>query len=90
MAQLLSMKAACDRNRSTTIHQGPAKEEKYIEQNDTKFGLPFGFPKYLNSELAWSGSQLSSDQYIYYLTESDKLEINAALASFKGINHSLP
>jgi len=55
-----------------------------VDQDDKKVELPPGFPQYMHSKLAWSGSQLESHQYIYHLTEDDKLEIDTALVSFKG------
>jgi len=55
-----------------------------VDQNHKKFVLPAGFPKYLNSSLAWSGPELGRHEYIYHLTEGDKLEIDKALFSFKG------
>ena len=89
MALAVSMQLTSDYDHCTTNHRDPGKREIHFEQRDTKVDLPSGFPKYLNSDLAWSGSQLSGDQFTYYLTESDKLEIDAALASFKGMNYSL-
>ena len=66
-------------NHLFEIHQADS-----VNRCDPKLELPPGFPKYLDSALAWSGSQLSGDQYVYRFTENDKAEINAALASFKG------
>jgi len=59
-----------------------------VDQHNEKVELPAGFPQYMQSKLAWSGPQLESHQYIYYLTEDDKLEIDKALDYFKGANSS--
>lgn len=46
--------------------------------------LPNGFPKTLNSELAWTGSSFQhSSEYIQMLSEQDVLELERALQHFK-------
>jgi hypothetical protein len=49
--------------------------------------LPPGFPPRLTSSLAWTGSDLRDElNYIYHLSENDKVEIDNALLAFKGTN----
>lgn len=51
--------------------------------------LPSGFPLFLDSELAWSASEIRIEtEHIYHLTHQDKAEIDKALVFFKGQNHS--
>lgn len=46
--------------------------------------LPDGFPKILNSELAWTGNNFQkSSEYIQSLSEQDVLELESALQYFK-------
>jgi len=48
--------------------------------------LPPGFPMFLDSELAWSTSEISGGmEYTYHLTQEDRAEIDNALQSFKGL-----
>lgn len=55
-------------------------------------GLPTGFPRVLESPLAWSGEQFTCDSdYVLRLTESDLNEIDGALQEFKGkLREELP
>lgn len=47
--------------------------------------LPKGFPASLSESLAWDGSQLDSNlTNVYSLTAADAIELDAALATFKG------
>lgn len=47
--------------------------------------LPSCFPQTLEGELAWHGADFVSEStFIYELTETDKNEITAGLAHFKG------
>jgi hypothetical protein len=48
--------------------------------------VPTGFPKCLSGPLVWKGDDFASDesQYVYYLTNADKAEIEDALKYFKG------
>jgi hypothetical protein len=78
-----------DNSPETSNHLFEIHQANSIDYCDPKLELPPGFPKYLNSALAWSGSQLCTDQYIYRFTENDKVEINAALASFKGAKNQI-
>lgn len=49
-------------------------------------GLPAGFPKRIDSSLAWTGSQYTDEsQYCFNLTDDDVREAEAALESFKGM-----
>ncbi len=68
----------------TTVSQAKIDSSKDEDQSNSNVKLPDGFPRSMDVDFAWSGSNLSADQYIYHFTESDKLEIAAALASFKG------
>lgn len=72
---------------NATSSQARIDSSKDGKQYDSNVELPDGFPISMDVELAWSGSRLSSDQYIYHFTEDDKLEIAAALTSFKGVKH---
>jgi hypothetical protein len=48
--------------------------------------LPYGFPIAVSTNLAWSGSGLTDEsQYTYLLSKDEILEIEAALAAFKGM-----
>lgn len=47
--------------------------------------LPNGYPHVLDSPLAWSGGQFTTDSdYVLRLTEGHLEEINHALQQFKG------
>jgi hypothetical protein len=63
-----------------------SQNEKFEISNGTHaLGLPTDFPPYISSNLAWSAAQFrNEEQYVYYLTVEDKLEIDAALQSFQG------
>jgi hypothetical protein len=53
--------------------------------------LPSGFPSSLESEMAWTGTDLADEsRYMYNLNENEKLEIDAALARFKGKGRKTP
>lgn len=45
-------------------------------------GVPDGFPEQLNSPLAWIGANITEEDYIYYLTEYDKADIERAIEYF--------
>ena len=45
-------------------------------------GLPEGFPKTMDSKLAWVGADIKAGEYIYYLTEGDVAELEAAYEHF--------
>ncbi|KAL8370744.1 hypothetical protein RB595_000884 [Gaeumannomyces hyphopodioides] len=48
--------------------------------------LPAGFPSCLDSKLAFTGADYADEsKYVYWLTESDVTEINAALQHFKSL-----
>lgn len=48
-------------------------------------GLPVGFPKTVDSPLAWTGSQFTEpSEYVLELTKGDLAEAESALESFKG------
>jgi len=51
--------------------------------------VPTGWPAKIESSLAWTGSELiSEDTYVTYLAEDDIAEIRAALQSFNcGLRH---
>ena len=52
--------------------------------------LPDGFPTALTTSLLWNGSGMTDeDQYTYFLTKDEILEIGAALAAFKGMQSQL-
>ena len=56
-------------------------------QDLQKISLPAGFPNVLTGSMTWSGPGiLDDDTYIFYLTETDKMEIDTALCSFKSKN----
>lgn len=59
---------------SATIRAGGLEKE-----------VPPGWPKHLNSPLAWSGNDFENeDAYIHLLTDEEKAEIDNALIQFKG------
>jgi hypothetical protein len=45
-----------------------------------------GFPSSLPMQMAWNGSLLTEQDYIYHLSNAEILEIEAGLASFKGMH----
>jgi hypothetical protein len=45
-----------------------------------------GFPSSLLMQIAWNGSLLTDQDYIYHLSNANILEIEAGLASFKGMH----
>lgn len=45
-----------------------------------------GFPSSLLLQMAWNGSLLTEQDYIYHLSNADILEIETSLALFKGIH----
>jgi hypothetical protein len=48
--------------------------------------LPDGFPTGITTNLVWNGARLTDEgQYTYLLTKDEILEIEAALAAFKGM-----
>lgn len=48
--------------------------------------VPVGWPTQLSGPLAWDrGDFPDENEYVYYLTEEDKLEISNALKTFKGL-----
>lgn len=48
--------------------------------------LPKGFPIAVGTNLSWNGPTLTDElQYTYFLTNDQILEIEAALAVFKGM-----
>jgi hypothetical protein len=50
--------------------------------------LPPGYPLLLDSNLAWSPSEIQiNDGHTYHLTQEDKVEIESALSFFKGLDH---
>lgn len=52
--------------------------------------LPDGFPIALTTSLLWNGSGMTDeDQYTYFLTKDEILEIGAALTAFKGMQSQL-
>jgi hypothetical protein len=53
---------------------------------DAQHTILSGFPNSLPTQMAWSGSILTEQDYIYHLSSADILEIEAGLASFKGIH----
>jgi len=71
-----------------------ANQVKYLARSRERASLlqilpkevPPGFPKRLSGPLVWKGEDFASDesQYVYYLTDADKTEIEEALKSFKG------
>lgn len=65
------------------------EEDALVDDYDPKLELPPGFPKSLSSDLAWTGSRLCGEEYIYHFTDNDKIEIDTALASFKGVKHQV-
>ena len=88
---LVLAQLASEYPHNSSIHRNLAEEEYHIKQYTSgKMELPAGFPKYLTSNLTWSGPQLSDNlQYIYHVTENDKVEIDAALKLFKSVNHPI-
>lgn len=49
-------------------------------------GLPAGFPKVVDSELSWTGSQFAEgNEYILALSNHDLAEAEKALEGFKGM-----
>lgn len=49
-------------------------------------GLPAGFPKTVDSPLAWAGSEYTDEsKYCLVLTQHDRKEAEAALEAFKGL-----
>jgi hypothetical protein len=42
-----------------------------------------GWPKYLDSPLAWDGSKFQQEEYTYTLTKEEKADVEKALKSFK-------
>ncbi len=58
--------------------------------NSQSSSLPEGFPNTLATALSWNGPTLTDDcQYTYVLTDDHVLEIEAALAIFKGMQCQL-
>jgi hypothetical protein len=52
--------------------------------------VPDGYPVALTTNLTWNGAGLIDDnQYTYFLTKDEILEIEAALAAFKGMQSQL-
>jgi hypothetical protein len=52
--------------------------------------LPEGFPIALTTNLLWNGSGVTDEgQFTYFLTKDEILEIEAALAAFKGMQWRL-
>ena len=47
--------------------------------------LPLGFPPKVRSEDAWSGLEVSYEDFIYVFSKNELEEVESALASFKGI-----
>jgi hypothetical protein len=46
--------------------------------------LPAGFPAQITSPLVWSGTDLSEDEYLMQLSTENIIELEQALAYFKG------
>ena len=51
---------------------------------DAQHAVLDGFPSSLQTQMAWNASMLTERDYTYHLSNADILEIEAALASFKG------
>ncbi|KAI0097587.1 hypothetical protein GGR51DRAFT_467234 [Nemania sp. FL0031] len=45
-------------------------------------GVPTGFPEHLSSDLVWNGDGVQDEDYVYYFTDTEKLEVDFALHSF--------
>jgi hypothetical protein len=75
-------------HRQILLQSWRAKEEKdaAASQSCTLLILPLGFPLFLDSELAWSPSDIQVKlDHTYHLTHEDKAEIDNALKSFKSL-----
>jgi hypothetical protein len=49
-------------------------------------GQLLGWPTRLTGDLVWTGSQFrAEEEYVYHLTEAERIEIGSALAHFNGI-----
>jgi hypothetical protein len=51
---------------------------------DAQHAVLDGLPSSLPTQMAWNASMLTERDYAYHLNNADILEIEAALASFKG------
>jgi len=70
----------------THLPSQDAKEEKG-PTTSTLPTLPFGFPLFVDSELAWSASDIQIKlEHTYHLTCEDTAEIDNALDYFKGLD----
>lgn len=50
--------------------------------------LPAGFPVNKDGKIAWVGSKISDGDYVYHLTEAERVEIYKAVIAFKGRCHT--
>lgn len=90
MALVITQQPSPSSSHAGPIGPGPTEEDSFLDQVDHTYKeveLPPGFPKILTSSLAWSGSLLESQQYIYHVTEGDNVEVHRALVSFKGAKY---
>jgi hypothetical protein len=73
--------ASCEAQLNTT----PVPQGRAPGSLAESAGLPAGFPKTVDSAMAWTGSQfVCGDEYILHLTKDDIAEAEGALKSFKG------
>jgi len=66
-----------------------AKEEKSpaASRSCISTTLPLGFPLFVDSQLAWSTSDIQIElEHTYHLTREDTAEIDNALDYFKGLD----
>lgn len=66
-------------------------EEKYLARVQRRLNIPgkekevpFEWPQSLKGPLVWEPSNITEDDFVYYLTAQDKTEIQRALEHFKG------
>jgi len=60
--------------------------DRELTRNKANLDVPHGFPKELNSPLAWTGAEIETkeSQWKLDLTEEEIVAVEAALAAFEG------
>lgn len=62
-----------------------ARVKRSLESENLAQDVPPGWPKVVDGPLAWTTRDFVEDEYIYCLTDEEKIEIAKALAYFKGV-----
>jgi len=60
-----------------------ARAQRQIQLGGLETEIPFGWPQSLQRSLVWEPSNVKEEDYVYLLTEDDKIEIETALEYFK-------